>query len=146
MVHRHERFDARLAGRDVTEQSLQTTCYTHRVEISNHRLVDCEDGEVTFRYRDRRDGDRVKQEVLSAEAFVARFLQHVLAAQTAAAVDRPGIVIMFGCGSAFGRLRSGASQDGDRQSDRRSSERAGEADFSWESLLDFYGCVSGRQR
>jgi hypothetical protein len=52
--------------------------YTHRVAISNHRLVACEDGEVTFRYRDRRDGDRVKQEVLSAEAFLTRFLQHVL--------------------------------------------------------------------
>jgi len=52
--------------------------YTHRVAISNHRLVDCEDGEVTFRCRDRGDGDRVKEEVLSAEAFLTRFLQHVL--------------------------------------------------------------------
>ncbi len=52
--------------------------YTHRVAISNHRLLHCEHGEVAFRYRDRSDGDRVKQEVLPADEFLARFLQHVL--------------------------------------------------------------------
>ncbi len=52
--------------------------YTHRVAIGNERLVHCENGEVAFRYRDRRDGDRVKQKVLPAEEFLHRFLQHVL--------------------------------------------------------------------
>jgi hypothetical protein len=52
--------------------------YTHRVAIGNERLVSCVDGEVTFRYRDRRDGDGVKTAVLPAEEFLDRFLQHVL--------------------------------------------------------------------
>jgi hypothetical protein len=52
--------------------------YTHRVAISNHRLVACQDGQVHYRYRDRRDGDRLKTDVLPAEEFLHRFLQHVL--------------------------------------------------------------------
>jgi hypothetical protein len=52
--------------------------YTHRTAIGNQRLVSCEDGQVTFRYRDRGDGDRVKLETLPAEEFLERFLQHVL--------------------------------------------------------------------
>ncbi len=52
--------------------------YTHRVAISNHRLLDCQDGQVRYHYRDRRDGDRRKTDVLPAEEFLHRFLQHVL--------------------------------------------------------------------
>jgi hypothetical protein len=52
--------------------------YTHRVAISNHRLLDCEEGQVRFSYRDRRDGDRRKTAQLPAEEFLRRFLQHVL--------------------------------------------------------------------
>ena len=52
--------------------------YTHRVAISNHRLLDCEGGQVRYHYRDRRDGDRRKTDVLPAEEFLHRFLQHVL--------------------------------------------------------------------
>lgn len=52
--------------------------YTHRVAISNHRLVACQDGQVSYRYRDRRDGDRLKTDVLPGEEFLHRFLQHVL--------------------------------------------------------------------
>jgi predicted Zn-ribbon and HTH transcriptional regulator len=52
--------------------------YTHRVAISNHRIVDLHDGRVTFRYRDRRDGDTVKLATVSAEEFIRRFLLHVL--------------------------------------------------------------------
>jgi hypothetical protein len=52
--------------------------YTHKVAISNHRLVACQNGEVTFRYRDRADGDRVKHETLPAEEFLDRFLKHIL--------------------------------------------------------------------
>jgi|SRR6056297_145912 len=52
--------------------------YTHRVAISNDRLVACENGEVTFRYRDRADGDRRKETTLPAEQFIGRFLSHVL--------------------------------------------------------------------
>ena len=52
--------------------------YTHRVAISNHRIVSCGDGQVRFTYRDRRDGDRVKTAPISAEGFIGRFLKHVL--------------------------------------------------------------------
>lgn len=52
--------------------------YTHRVAISNHRLVSCDDGQVVFRYRDRRDGDSIKTMSLPADQFLSRFLSHVL--------------------------------------------------------------------
>ena len=52
--------------------------YTHRVAISNHRLLSLENGQVEFAYRDRRDGDRPKTTALPAEEFIRRFLKHVL--------------------------------------------------------------------
>lgn len=51
--------------------------YTHRVAISNGRLRDLTDGRVTFTYRDRRDGNRVKELAVSAAEFLRRFLLHV---------------------------------------------------------------------
>jgi Putative transposase/Transposase zinc-binding domain len=54
--------------------------YTHRIAISNHRLRNLEEGRVTFDYRDRRDGNRLKQLTLGAEEFIRRFLLHVLPA------------------------------------------------------------------
>ena len=52
--------------------------YTHRVAISNHRLVSVSEGKVTFRYKDRAHGDQQKTMTLSGEEFVRRFLLHVL--------------------------------------------------------------------
>jgi hypothetical protein len=52
--------------------------YTHRVAISNHRILSIENGRVTFTYRDRRDGDKVKRLTLEAQEFIRRFLLHVL--------------------------------------------------------------------
>jgi hypothetical protein len=52
--------------------------YTHRVAISNHRLVDHSNGKVQFRYKDYRDGGRRKHMVLPDQEFMRRFLQHVL--------------------------------------------------------------------
>ena len=52
--------------------------YTRRVAISNDRLVSLRKGQVTFRWRDRRNGNKVKQLTLSAEEFIRRFLLHVL--------------------------------------------------------------------
>jgi hypothetical protein len=52
--------------------------YTHRVAISNNRLLDIEDGNVTFRWKDYRDGDTQKTMTLTAEEFIRRFLLHVL--------------------------------------------------------------------
>jgi len=52
--------------------------YTHRVAISNHRIVHVENGKVTFTYRDRRNNDTLKTMTLKAEEFIRRFLLHVL--------------------------------------------------------------------
>jgi hypothetical protein len=52
--------------------------YTHRVAISNHRLVKLDDGHVTFRYKDYSDDHRQKTMMLSAMEFLRRFVQHVL--------------------------------------------------------------------
>ncbi len=52
--------------------------YTHRVAISNHRLLSAEDGTVRFLYRDRAAGDVIRTCSLPAEKFIARFLLHVL--------------------------------------------------------------------
>ena len=51
--------------------------YTHRVAISNSRLVSLEDGQVSFRWRNYRDGQS-KVMTISAVEFLRRFLQHVL--------------------------------------------------------------------
>jgi hypothetical protein len=51
--------------------------YTHRVAISNRRLLDIADGKVTFAYRDRRDGNRLKELTIAAPEFLRRFLLHV---------------------------------------------------------------------
>jgi hypothetical protein len=52
--------------------------YTHRVAISNNRLIDMEDGKVQFRWKDYRDGHEQKVMTLSAGEFIRRFLLHVL--------------------------------------------------------------------
>jgi hypothetical protein len=52
--------------------------YTHRVAISNNRLLDIEDGHVTFRWKDYRDDNAQKTMTLAASEFLRRFLLHVL--------------------------------------------------------------------
>jgi hypothetical protein len=52
--------------------------YTHRVAISNRRLISCDDGQVVFHYRDRAAGDVRKTMSLPADEFLRRFLCHVL--------------------------------------------------------------------
>ena len=54
--------------------------YTHRVAISNRRLISLDETGVTFRYKDyRRDGtDRQRTMTLSPDEFIRRFLLHVL--------------------------------------------------------------------
>ena len=52
--------------------------YTHRVAISNHRLVSVADGQVTFRWKDYAHGSKQKQMTLTACEFLRRFLLHVL--------------------------------------------------------------------
>ena len=52
--------------------------YTHRVAISNNRLLDIAEGKVTFRYKDYRHDAQQKTMTLKAEEFIRRFLLHVL--------------------------------------------------------------------
>ena len=52
--------------------------YTHRVAISNHRLVSLIDGQVTFRWRDSAHGNKQELLPLSVNEFLSRFLLHIL--------------------------------------------------------------------
>jgi hypothetical protein len=52
--------------------------YTHRVAISNHRIVNFTDGQVTFRWKDYAHGSKQKLMTVTAEEFLRRFLLHVL--------------------------------------------------------------------
>jgi hypothetical protein len=52
--------------------------YTHRVAISNNRLLSMDNGKVGFRWKDYRDGNRQKVMTLDANEFIRRFLIHVL--------------------------------------------------------------------
>lgn len=51
--------------------------YTHRVAISNSRIVSCHDDSVSFRWKDYRD-NKQKTMVLPVQEFAARFLRHIL--------------------------------------------------------------------
>ncbi len=52
--------------------------YTHRVAISNQRLLNVDNGQVTFRYKDYAADQRQRTLTLTAEEFLRRFVQHVL--------------------------------------------------------------------
>ena len=52
--------------------------YTHRVAISNHRLLAFDGQRVTFRWRDSAHGNKQRKMTVSAEEFIRRFLLHVL--------------------------------------------------------------------
>jgi len=52
--------------------------YTHRVAISNERLVACSDTAVSFRWKDYRHNNRQRVMTLQADEFLRRFLQHTL--------------------------------------------------------------------
>lgn len=51
--------------------------YTHRVAISNHRIVSLKDGMVTFRHKNR-ETNQIKQTTIEAVEFIRRFLLHAL--------------------------------------------------------------------
>ena len=52
--------------------------YTHRIAISNDRILDVRDGAVSFQWRDYKDAGRNKVMTLRADEFLRRFLLHVL--------------------------------------------------------------------
>jgi Putative transposase/Transposase zinc-binding domain len=52
--------------------------YTHKIAISNSRIISCNDHEVTFKWRDYSDDNKEKVMSLKPEEFIRRFLSHVL--------------------------------------------------------------------
>jgi hypothetical protein len=52
--------------------------YTHRVAISNNRIISIDNGRVTFTYIDRQKDNEIKKMTLDADEFIRRFLLHVL--------------------------------------------------------------------
>ncbi len=52
--------------------------YTHRVAISNHRLISVADGKVIFRWKDYVHGGKQRKMTVTAEEFLRRFMLHVL--------------------------------------------------------------------
>ena len=52
--------------------------YTHKVAISNSRIISCEDGAVTFKWRDYKHQSAQKLMTLASEEFIRRYLLHIL--------------------------------------------------------------------
>lgn len=52
--------------------------YTHRIAISNYRIISLKDGIVTFTYKDYKDNSKQKTMTLTAVEFIRRFLMHIL--------------------------------------------------------------------
>ncbi|GAC1446891.1 MAG: hypothetical protein NVSMB56_09930 [Pyrinomonadaceae bacterium] len=52
--------------------------YTHRIAISNRRIISVDETTVSFQWKDYRDGERIKVMTLQAHEFMRRFLLHVL--------------------------------------------------------------------
>ena len=52
--------------------------YTHRVAITNNRIIAIDDGRVQLSYRDRSDDNKEKELMLGTDEFIRRFLLHVL--------------------------------------------------------------------
>ena len=52
--------------------------YTHRIAISNNRILNLKNDNVTFKWRDYKDTNRWKEMTLTANEFIRRFLMHVL--------------------------------------------------------------------
>jgi hypothetical protein len=52
--------------------------YTHRIGISNSRIISADATTVSFSYKDYADGDRIKKLTVSTQEFIRRFLLHIL--------------------------------------------------------------------
>lgn len=52
--------------------------YTHKIAISNHRILSCDEHSVTFKWRDYADGNKMKVMKLAPAEFIRRFLSHVV--------------------------------------------------------------------
>ncbi len=78
--------------------------YTHKTAISNSRILDAGKADVRFKWRDYRDGNKVKVMVLATEEFIRRFLMHVLPAGFMR-IHHYGFLANNGKRERIGRLR-----------------------------------------
>lgn len=102
--------------------------YTHKVAISNHRLISNENGKVSFRWKDYRknkngDGNTSSVMELDAHEFIRRFLLHVLP-RGFVRIRRYGILSNRQRGAKFDKCRELLGV----------AERAVEAELDWEAL------------
>ena len=78
--------------------------YTHRVALSNDRLLSVDAGQVRFRWRDYACGNRLKTMTLPADEFLRRFLLHVLPAGFVR-IRHFGFLANRGCTAKLARCR-----------------------------------------
>ncbi len=71
-------YSKRPFGGGRTRAAASQESYTHRVAISNHRLIALKEGEVTFRWRDSAHKNKKRMMQLPLEEFLRRFFLHVL--------------------------------------------------------------------
>lgn len=88
--------------------------YTHRVAISNHRILSIDNGEIRFKYRDYREGQE-KDMSLSAQEFIRRFLCHVIP-KGFKRIRRYGILANGQCRAQLAHCRGLLGRGDDEQS------------------------------
>ncbi len=69
---------AKKTGKTVDRALEYLARYTNRVAISNSRITNVENGEVTFRYKDRNTGRYNREMTIGVGEFIRRFMQHIL--------------------------------------------------------------------
>ena len=109
--------------------------YTHRVAISNHRLVAFENDRVSFRWRDYAHGGKKKIMTVSAHEFLRRFLLHVL----------PGGLVRIRHFGLFANRRRSAALARCRESARRSGLRDRSARATQPALSSLLRHHAGRR-
>lgn len=121
--------------------------YTHRVAISNDRLVKLADGQVSFSWKDYRHHNRPRQRTLAAEEFMRRFLLHVLPSgfqrirQYGLLSNRSRALKLAQCRQLLGVVNEKVERRG-----RAERYQAQYEAVTGESLLRCPACRSGRLR
>ncbi|MCP4756294.1 MAG: hypothetical protein GY866_35980 [Proteobacteria bacterium] len=78
VVNRRWNFFAKQPFSGPAEVLLYVGRYTHRVAVSNRRILSIDNGKATCEYKDYKDDTKLKTMTLSAHEFIRRFLLHVL--------------------------------------------------------------------
>jgi len=95
--------------------------YTHRIAISNHRILNIRNGDVSFLWRDYADQNRLKTMTLKAEEFIRRFLLHVLPSRFVRIrhfgllANRKRKNTLALCRQIFGERKTATKQDGRKE-------------------------------